>query len=123
MQLLACGHARATGCPPHTRHSPEGDEPPSRGCSFGLSAGRYAGVPGRIPHDFRRTAVRNLERAGVPWSTAMAMVGHQTETVYRRCAIVDAAMLKEGAAKLALLHAGQGSGQGGSLPAAAAVLK
>jgi hypothetical protein len=24
-----------------------------------------AGCPGRIPHDFRRTAIRNLERAGV----------------------------------------------------------
>jgi integrase len=29
---------------------------------------KAAGVPGRIPHDFRRTAVRNLERAGVPRS-------------------------------------------------------
>ena len=37
-----------------------------------------AGVPGRIPHDLRRSAVRNLERAGVPRSTAMKMVGHRT---------------------------------------------
>jgi integrase len=59
-----------------------------------------AGVPGRIPHDFRRTAVRNLERAGVPRSTAMAMVGHRTEAIYRRYAIVDEVMLREGAAKL-----------------------
>jgi integrase len=29
---------------------------------------KHAGCPGRIPHDFRRTAVRNLERAGVPRS-------------------------------------------------------
>jgi len=60
-----------------------------------------AGLPGRIPHDFRRTAVRNLERAGVPRSTAMAMVGHRTESIYRRYAIVDEVMLREGGAKLA----------------------
>ncbi len=30
------------------------------------SACEAAGVAGRIQHDFRRTAVRNLERAGVP---------------------------------------------------------
>jgi integrase len=36
-----------------------------------LTACKKAGVPGRIPHDFRRTAVRNLERAVVPRSTAM----------------------------------------------------
>lgn len=63
------------------------------------------GVPGRIPHDFRRTAVRNLERAGVPRSTAMAMVGHRTESIYRRYAIVDEVMLREGAAKLATYSA------------------
>ena len=32
------------------------------------------------------------------------MVGHKTESIYRRYAIVDEAMLKEGAAKLQTLH-------------------
>jgi integrase len=69
-----------------------------------------AGVPGRIPHDLRRTAVRNLERAGVPRSTAMKMVGHKTEAIYRRYAIVDEAMLREGAAKLAQAELGMAKG-------------
>ena len=47
-----------------------------------------AGVPGRIPHDFRRTAVRNVERGGVARSVAMKITGHKTESVYRRYAIV-----------------------------------
>jgi integrase len=68
-----------------------------------------AGVPGRIPHDFRRTAVRNLERAGVPRSSAMAMVGHKTETIYRRYAITDEGMLREAGSKLAKLHEQQRS--------------
>ena len=46
------------------------------------------GLPGRIPHDFRRTAVRNLERACVPQSIAMELVGHKTESVYQRYDIV-----------------------------------
>lgn len=71
-----------------------------------LRACQQAGVL-RLPHDFRRTAVRNLERAGVPRSTAMAMVGHRTESIYRRYAIVDEAMLREGAAKLSVFHQGQ----------------
>jgi len=72
-----------------------------------LTACAAACLPGRIPHDFRRTAVRNLERAGVPRSTAMKMVGHKTESIYRRYAIADEAMLKEGAAKLQTLHEAQ----------------
>jgi integrase len=59
-----------------------------------------AGCPGRIPHDFRRTAVRNLERAGVSRSVAMAITGHKTETVYRRYAIVSSGDLAEAARKL-----------------------
>lgn len=67
---------------------------------------RAAGVPGRLVHDFRRTAVRNLERAGVPRPAAMKMTGHLTETVYRRYAIVDEGMMREASEKLATLHAG-----------------
>lgn len=64
------------------------------------AACKAAGCPGRILHDFRRTAVRNLERASVPRSSAMAMVGHKTEAIYRRYAIVDAGALRDAAAKI-----------------------
>lgn len=65
-----------------------------------------AAVQGRIPHDFRRTAVRNLERAGVSRSVAMQLTGHQTESVYRRYAIVSEADLGAGVEKLAGLTNG-----------------
>ena len=64
-----------------------------------LSACKRAGLD-RIPHDFRRTAVRNLERAGVPRSVAMQLIGHKTESIYRRYAIVAEADLRDGEAKL-----------------------
>jgi integrase len=69
------------------------------------TACRKAGVPGRLPHDLRRTAVRNMERAGVSRSVAMKLVGHRTESVYRRYAITSESDLREGARKLSALHA------------------
>jgi integrase len=59
-----------------------------------------AGCPGRIPHDFRRTAVRNLERKGVSRSVAMKLTGHKTEAVYRRYAIVSSEDLRDAVRRL-----------------------
>jgi hypothetical protein len=61
-------------------------------------------LEGRLVHDLRRTAVRNLERAGVPRSVAIKLTGHKTEHVFRRYAIVAERDLVDGTAKLATLH-------------------
>jgi integrase len=66
-----------------------------------VTACRKAGRPGLLPHDLRRSAVRNRERAGISRSIAMKLTGHKTEAVYRRYAIVAENDLREAGAKLA----------------------
>ncbi len=46
-------------------------------------------VVGRTPHDFRRTAARNLIRAGVPQHVVMQLCGWKTDAMFSRYAIVD----------------------------------
>ena len=80
------------------------------------SACVQSGLTGLIFHDLRRSAIRNLVRAGVQEQVAMRISGHKTRSVFDRYAIVSEQQLIEGMRKLQKFQdAAEPAGPGGVL--------
>ena len=53
------------------------------------AAAKEIGYEGLLPHDMRRSAVRNFRRSGLSENEGMKLSGHRTRSIYDRYNIID----------------------------------
>ncbi|MDP9337679.1 MAG: site-specific integrase, partial [Acidobacteriota bacterium] len=98
--LAACVAGKSADEPVFTR----GSEPVRYFGTAWDTIAAAAGCPGLLFHDLRRSAVRNLIRAGVPETVAMGITGHKTRAIFDRYNIVSERDLTDAARKLELSY-------------------
>lgn len=88
---LLCAYRHANGCECVFHRD---GEPIKKFRRSWMKACKAAGLPELKFHDLRRTAVRNMRRAGVSQVVRMRISGHRTDSMERRYNIVDVEDMK-----------------------------